>query len=257
MKEYYKILGVSANASQEEIKQAWKRLVKKYHPDAGGNSEGFRKVTHAYRMLTDASYRHENELNKNRTKDVLNVSIRIPVSFNDAFFGKKFTMTYNRLEVDNTHNPIFKQDIEILNLTVNLPPGSVSGYQHVEYGAGTKCGTEVGDCIISFMPANNPRYTIKGDDVYSEEKIPLEIMLRGGTVEISTLYGLKTAIVPPGSQPGTAIKIKKCGVAKKGSHYAIISPKFPSTEQLKQEDTWKDLNIDWSFGFNTAEEDEP
>jgi len=256
MREFYKILGISTNATSEEIKEAWRKLVKRYHPDKGGTADGFRKINHAYKMLTDASYRHENDSGKNKIKDVLNISVRIPVSFYDAFFGKKFTMTYNRLEVDDMSNPVFKDSLELISICVNLPPGSMSGYQHTEYGAGSRSGKDVGDCVINFMPASNPRYTIKGDDVYSEEKVPLDIMLKGGKIEVLTLYGLRTAIVSPGSQPGMAIKIKKCGVSQKGAHFAVISPKFPSTEQLKQEDTWKDLNIDWSFGFSTSEEDE-
>ena len=37
--DYYAILGVARNASQEEIKKSYKRLALKHHPDRGGNAE--------------------------------------------------------------------------------------------------------------------------------------------------------------------------------------------------------------------------
>lgn len=47
-----KTLGVKSNASIEEIKEAYRKLVKKYHPDLHpGNEDKFRKVTEAYEVL--------------------------------------------------------------------------------------------------------------------------------------------------------------------------------------------------------------
>ena len=51
-KNYYEILGVSANASDEEIKKAFRKLALKYHPDRGGNAEKFKEINEAYAILT-------------------------------------------------------------------------------------------------------------------------------------------------------------------------------------------------------------
>eukprot|EP00359_Climacostomum_virens_P009035 CAMPEP_0204911836 /NCGR_PEP_ID=MMETSP1397-20131031/10096_1 /ASSEMBLY_ACC=CAM_ASM_000891 /TAXON_ID=49980 /ORGANISM="Climacostomum Climacostomum virens, Strain Stock W-24" /LENGTH=207 /DNA_ID=CAMNT_0052082533 /DNA_START=48 /DNA_END=668 /DNA_ORIENTATION=+ len=52
---YYKILGVNRNASSEEIKAAYRDLVKIYHPDLStGNSEKFKEITQAFEVLKDA-----------------------------------------------------------------------------------------------------------------------------------------------------------------------------------------------------------
>ena len=55
-KDYYSILGVSKNASADEIKRAYKNLAKKYHPDLNkekGAEEKFKEVNEAYRILGD------------------------------------------------------------------------------------------------------------------------------------------------------------------------------------------------------------
>lgn len=51
MKDYYKILGVSEDASQEEIKKAFYSLAHKYHPDKGGSAEKFKEINEAYQVL--------------------------------------------------------------------------------------------------------------------------------------------------------------------------------------------------------------
>ncbi len=60
-RDYYEVLGVSRGASKEEIKKAYRRLAKKYHPDHAGKDksaeEKFKEVTEAYDVLSDAKKR--------------------------------------------------------------------------------------------------------------------------------------------------------------------------------------------------------
>ena len=56
-KDYYEVLGVSRNANAAEIKRAFRRLAKKYHPDSNeGNAlaaEKFKEINEAYAVLSD------------------------------------------------------------------------------------------------------------------------------------------------------------------------------------------------------------
>ncbi len=59
-KEYYEILDVSENASQDEIKKAYRKKAKKYHPDSGNeeaDEEKFKKINEAYQILSDEEKR--------------------------------------------------------------------------------------------------------------------------------------------------------------------------------------------------------
>jgi len=59
-KDYYNILGVSKNASQEEIKQAFRKLAHKHHPDkAGGDEAKFKEINEAYQILGDDKKRKQ------------------------------------------------------------------------------------------------------------------------------------------------------------------------------------------------------
>lgn len=57
MKDYYKILGIPPDASDEEIKKAYYKLAHKYHPDKGGDAEKFKEINEAYRVLSDKQKR--------------------------------------------------------------------------------------------------------------------------------------------------------------------------------------------------------
>ncbi|MEM7826858.1 MAG: molecular chaperone DnaJ [Candidatus Aenigmatarchaeota archaeon] len=58
-KDYYKILGVDKNASQEEIKRAFRQLARKYHPDVAGKKyeEKFKEINEAFQILSDPQKR--------------------------------------------------------------------------------------------------------------------------------------------------------------------------------------------------------
>ena len=54
MNDYYKILGISKNASREEIKKAYRKLAHQYHPDKhGGDEKKFKEINEAYGVLSD------------------------------------------------------------------------------------------------------------------------------------------------------------------------------------------------------------
>jgi len=57
MEDYYEILGVSRDASQEEIKKAYRKLAHEHHPDKGGDEEKFKKINKAYQVLSDEQKR--------------------------------------------------------------------------------------------------------------------------------------------------------------------------------------------------------
>lgn len=60
MKDYYDVLGVDRNASQKEIKKAYKKLAKKHHPDLSqdeGSEEKFKEISAAAEVLTDEEKR--------------------------------------------------------------------------------------------------------------------------------------------------------------------------------------------------------
>jgi curved DNA-binding protein CbpA len=60
MEDYYRILGINRTASAAEIKKAYHRLARKYHPDSGTGDEGsFRKISEAYETLEDSGKRRE------------------------------------------------------------------------------------------------------------------------------------------------------------------------------------------------------
>lgn len=250
LSEFFATLGVdpTTQPTPEKIKKAWKQKCKQVHPDHGGTQEEFLRVTHAYKMLTDISYRQQQN-QKQPDRGDLDLRIQIPIDFMSGFFGKKIILSYNRTTIGANMQPVpFKegQVEEIVNLTMEIEPGTCSpcDKKMKGYGHRNESTNEFGDAIIIFIPQQHQRFRVEGPDVFAQEPIPLNTMLCGGEIEVQTLYGLRTANVEPASKPGTEIRIPKCGVNKSGDHVAVLEPVFPNQEDLKKKE-WKKLDINW------------
>lgn len=232
-----------------ELKKARNDLLIEHHPDKGGDPEEFQKVTHSYKMLTNPKYRaddakKEAQENGSNTKGDLNISIQAPISFEDAFFGRKAVLSFAPNELDEDFEYMEAEEVEIYTISVDIPPGSTEGYNHIARGKGNKMRDARGDASLSFIPKPHPKFTVMGSSVNSRESIPLHLLLKGGEIDIQTMYGIKSLTVPPGTEPGTVLEIRNCGLLEQGHHYVNVTPIFPSKKELKT-DNWKGLDIDW------------
>src|ERR1700674_4683967 len=64
-KDYYKILGIPRSASQDDIKKAFRKLAREYHPDVAkdkkGGEEKFKEINEAYEVLGDPQNRSKDD----------------------------------------------------------------------------------------------------------------------------------------------------------------------------------------------------
>jgi molecular chaperone DnaJ len=87
---FYSVLGVTEDASQDEIKKAYRKLAKENHPDKGGDEELFKKISVAYDTIGDEEKRKQYDVE--RKNPFANMGGDFGSSFNDLFnsvFGNR------------------------------------------------------------------------------------------------------------------------------------------------------------------------
>ncbi len=146
-KDYYKTLGLNKNASLADIKSAFKKLAKKYHPDTSeGSEEKFKEINEAYEVLKDTSKRNKydsmhryqssvnnpfSETHKRRSKesplgdfeDLINRSQqRSQGTSNDSSFSDFFEMLFGHYQkqAETSRPPSGKQNGEDYEMDLEL-----------------------------------------------------------------------------------------------------------------------------------------
>ena len=94
-KDYYEVLGVNKDASENEIRRAYKKLAVKWHPDKHPDNkkeaeEKFKEISEAYSVLSDPKKKSEYDNGGFSFQDFGGFDDFDPFSMFDSFFGKGF-----------------------------------------------------------------------------------------------------------------------------------------------------------------------
>src|SRR3989344_4021002 len=113
----------------------------------------------------------------------------------------------------------------------------------IKVPAGVDNGTKMrfGDLELVFQVSRHPEFLREGADIFSEITINIPQLVLGDTFEVATVQGRVKVKVPPGTQPGSLVKLKAKGVSRLGAsgygdHYVRVNlevPKNPSKEEKK------------------------
>lgn len=274
--DYYKVLGVSKDATEKEIRDAYRRLARKYHPDLNPNDEEaktkFQQINEAHEVLSDPEkrkkyYQYGKEWKHAEAFESARASggggfagqetftggfddggfsdffeflfgSRGPRGFGGAarFRGEDLhaTLTLGLRQAAETHKQTL--DINGKKIRITIPAGIENG-QTIKIsghgGPGVNGGPN-GDLYITFNIPEDPVFKRDGADLYVDREIDLYTAVLGGEVTLDGFRGKVKVRVPPGTQPGTRVRLKGQG--------------FP---RYKQKD-FGDLYVTWSVKLPTS-----
>jgi len=249
-KDYYKVLGVSKNATADEIKKAYRKLALEYHPDRNKTKEAekkFKEVTQAYEILSDPQ--------KKQAYDQFGHQAFTQGAgqgpFGGGFGGGQQTGQYGPFTYTYTTSGGapdfdfggFSDPFEIFEQFFGgASPFSQRGRQHSSYSLvidfmeavkgttkkvtidgknqtikippGVDDGSRIrfGDYDVVLSVREDRRFKREGYDLITEVKIPFFKAALGDTVAVPTIDGQVKIKIPGGTQPETVIRLKGRGV---------------------------------------------
>ncbi len=278
-KDYYEILGIVKNATEPEIKKAYRKLALQYHPDRNKTKEAegkFKEVTKAYEVLSDPQ--------KRETYDQLGHQAFEQGAGQGPFggFGGQqqgqygpFTYTYSTGQdagdFGGFSDPfeIFEQFFggaspfgrrerrPVYSLAIDFTEAvhgttkrvAIDGKQQsIKIPAGVDDGSRIrfGDYDVVLEVKPSSKFQRQGYDVVSEKEIPISIASLGGEINVETVWGEVKLRIPSGTQPETVIRLRDKGVPHlhgggKGNHYVRIKVVVPKNLTGRQKELLKEF----------------
>lgn len=253
MNDPYTILGVNRNSSEEEIKQAYKRLVKEHHPDQPtGNEEKFKRINDAYERIKNGESQY--------TYDSSHFNRSNPFDFEDLFtqhFGKiqknKNIETTFYVDIEDVVNTVTKSmklqlsngSIRVVN--IQIPRGVTTGskVRYQGYGENIKQG-RAGDLFVTFVINDHSIFKVEEYDIIYPINITIKEAMCGTEKIIETLDKRHLKLhIKAGTQPNTRLRIPEGGLPRKnlpnGNLYIEVKVQIPALTETDLDKKLKDL----------------
>ena len=269
-RDYYLVLGLGRDATETEIKRAFRELARKYHPDVNSADEGekFREINEAYAVLSDSTTRarydrwgHADDSSSglgavvDAAQEIINDVFRrrrgkqkgkdirytLEVSFEEAAFGVSKTIT---LPNDPTTSTPPRE------LTIVIPAGMKEGTVKTLRGEGEpgKGGAASGDLHVQIRIADHAAFRRDGLDVRSDHTITFSQAALGAVIDVVTLDGAVKMRIPEGTQPGGVFRIRGRGIpqasgkaAPRGDHLVHVQVEVPTELTGRQRELIEEL----------------
>lgn len=228
--DYYATLGINRNATDDEIRKAYKKQCMKHHPDRGGDEDKIKEINEAYATLKDPRLRAEYD-NPAQTQFHFNSGNPFGNNFEDIF-GQMFTQ---RARPNRNNNVTIQVDLSIQDVyngksliaqfrlmngqtetvQIDVPPGIRNGDTIAYKGMGDYSIRQLprGDLLVKIKVLPNRDWSIDGPHLSTVKDINVFDLVLGKKLEIVSPSGKTLELnIPPGTQPGTVMRIPGYGL---------------------------------------------